>query len=197
MSLMSRIKRFIHNITGDTPEPDQSHAPGERPEETPSGASSELMSIIPLIGGTALISATLVILLLRFTTAAVPRIVTFDVVKYVNAERAIADKMFGKNDPAAVAPSLLEISKKTRAVIREVAGPHTLVVIQQAIVQGQADDITNQVLERLGLPTNVPTSSPVNYALNFAPTEIGHPVFLTPKGQVSTSPLNTNQQGLP
>lgn len=197
MSILSKIKRFIHDITGDTPAAEQDSLNVEEPEHTEQGGVSEFFSMVPLIGGTALISATLVIVLLRLTTVAVPRVVTFDVVKYVNAERAIADKMFGKNDPAAVAPSLLNISKNTREVIREVAGPHTLVVISQAIVQGQADDITDSVLKKLGLPTNVPTANPTDYALNYAPTELGHPVLFKPNTPSMSSITNKNKAGLP
>ena len=196
MSLLSKLKQRIHSWTEDELPVGSKSEVSDEGSVTPA-ENSDLGNILPLIGGTALISAALVIVLLRFTTVAVPRIVTFDVVKYVNAERAMADKMFGKNDVAAIAPSLLNISKHTRAVIREVAGPHTIVVIRQAIVQGQTNDITDAVLSKLGLPTNVPTSDPTKYALDLAPTELSSGSFLKPKAPLLPSTTSPNAAGLP
>lgn len=105
---------------------------------------------------------------------AASHIVTFDPVKLGNAERMVASQMLGsvadqgKNDPALI---LMQASKHTQAVIREVAGPDTIVLVKQAVVQGQVPDITDQVLTRLGLPTKVPTVSLT--VSETAPTTLG------------------------
>lgn len=198
MHPLKQLKGLIHKITGEQDSSLDSDASIASEESTGlKSGGSEFMSSVPVMLGTALLSAAIVIVLLRMTTVATPRVVTFDVVKYVNAERAVASKFFGQNDAAEVAPTLLDISNKTRKVIREVAGPKTLVVISQAIVQGQADDITNKVLKRLGLPTNVPTVNPTRYALDFAPTMIGHEPHLRLALRHAASSHSQNTAGLP
>jgi hypothetical protein len=149
-------------------------------EAAPSGNSSELLSAAPLVLGSALIAATLVLAFLRFTTVAAPPVVVFDIIKYTNAQRAVASRFLGGKNSEEVAPILLAVSKKTRDTIASVAGPGTLVMIRQAVVQGEARDITDEVLKRLGLPTDVPTADPTHRALDIAPTMLGHDPTYSP-----------------
>jgi len=117
---------------------------------------------IPILA-TSILSAAIVMCFLKYSGALVqrpPRIVTFDVIKYENAEKAAALKLMGKDGAGAVAPMLSYASKRLKAAVREAAGPGTLVVLAQAVVQGQKKDITDEVLKTLGLPTNAPTVSP-------------------------------------
>lgn len=124
--------------------------------------------------GAALIAATLVLVVMRYTAIGTPAVVVFDVIKYANAQRAVASRFIVDKEAAnEAAPMLLELSKRTRDVIREAAGPRTLVVLRQAVVQGEMRDITDEVLTRLGLPTDVPTADPSKLVLDIAPTMLG------------------------
>jgi len=156
-----------------------------------------LRAFLPTLLGTALFAATLVLALLRFTTVATPRLVAFDIIKYANAQRAVASRFLGGKSTEEIAPILLEVSKKTRETISEVAGPGALVVIRQAVVQGETRDITDEVLRRLGLPTDVPTADPTRHALDVAPTLLGHsPTFVT--DPIPKEALKSEQsEGLP
>lgn len=104
--------------------------------------------------------------------ASLPAVVTFDTVKYTNATRAVASQ-FLKNDaggePAAI---LLNLPERVRASIGKIAGPGTVVMLKQTVVQGAVEDITDAVLKDLGLPTNVPTQDPTAFALDQAPTQL-------------------------
>lgn len=126
-----------------------------------------------------LLAAALVLALFtvgaRFVPALAPtvgvQVVTFDVLKYTNAQRAVASAFVRKDsDQTQASELLLNLSERTRSAIEEVAGPGTLVVLKQAVVQGQTEDITAEVLERLGLPADVPTSDAAAYQLDVAPT---------------------------
>jgi hypothetical protein len=167
---------------------------GERAEA--SGGSTDWASVIPQLLGASLLAATLVLLVLRFTNMGSPSLVTFDVIKYANAQRAVASKFISDLHAAdQAAPLLLEISKRARAVINEVAGPQTLVVLSQSVVQGQTRDITDEVLTRLGLPTDVPTADPSRLVLDIAPTLLG----AGPRMQLPESdrPAHSSEERLP
>lgn len=101
-----------------------------------------------------------------------PAIVAFDVVRYTNAQRAVASAFLKPNtDPQAVNEILMNLSDRTRKAIQEEAGPNTLVVVKQSVVQGQVKDITEAVLTRLHLPIKeVPTSHGADYVIDLAPT---------------------------
>jgi hypothetical protein len=129
--------------------------------------------LIPQLISSSLIAAALVVMVMRVTGSASPPIVVFDVVKYANAQRALASKFLTGKGVEEVAPLLMDVSKRTRSVIHAVAGPNTVVVIRQAVVQGEMRDITDEVLTRLGLPTNVPTADPTRHVLEMAPTLLG------------------------
>lgn len=153
------------------------------PETAPSGSPAPrpgpLSELLPYLLATALASAALVLAVLHFSgalsraPAGAPAVVTFDVVKYANATRAVASS-FLKNgaggDAGDAGALLLELPERTRATIANVAGAGTLVLVKQGVVQGQGTDITDAVLKALGLPLNVPTQDPTAYELDVAPT---------------------------
>lgn len=118
-------------------------------------------------------------------------VVSFDVMQYANAQRAVASAFLKKNaDVSNANETLLGLSDRTRKAIEEVAGPGTLVVLKQAVVQGQTRDITEEVLKRLGLPTNAPTSDATAYILDVAPTML----MTVPSRRIPT-PIPGESQG--
>ena len=132
-----------------------------------------LRTLLPYLLWTAVITLVIVVGLVRFghlapRTGGPANVVTFDIIRYTNAQRAFASQFLTKKqvDDASL---LMDLSKKTRASIAKYAGANT-VIIKQAVVQGDIPDITDDVLKDLGLPTNVPTQDPASYALDEAPT---------------------------
>jgi hypothetical protein len=103
-------------------------------------------------------------------------IVTFDIIRYTNAQRAFASK-FLTNPAADDSVILMDLSKKTRASITKMAGSST-VILKQSVVQGDIPDITEDVLKDLGLPTNVPTQDPSTYSIDDAPTNFIMPQMI-------------------
>ena len=146
------------------------------------GNTTELAKLLaPFLAMTALAAVIATLLLIRFlpSTNGVDgsvAVVTFDVVKYTNAQRAVASTFLNPRGEVAQANELLlDLSKRTREAIQDVAGPGTLVVVHQVVVQGHARDITDDVLKKLGLPTDVPTADATRYALDVAPTMVLSP----------------------
>lgn len=148
------------------------------PAPTPAEENSEsiLKVLLPYLVVTALVAATLVLAVLKFTgqgagSGAKLNAVVFDVVKLANAQRAIASAMIKQDEAGAEsAQLLLDVSKRTRQAILKVAGPNTLVLVKQAVVSPEMRDITDDVLKELGLPTKVPTQDTMTYLTEFAPT---------------------------
>lgn len=101
-----------------------------------------------------------------------PAIVTFDVVRYMNAQRAVASAfLVPGHDKQAVNELLMGLSDRARDAILTEAGPGAIVLLKQTVVQGQFRDITEGVLGRLSLPVkDVPTSDGIEYVLDHAPT---------------------------
>lgn len=143
-------------------------------EEDSTSSMDLLHTLAPFLIGTVLVSVLVVIALMRFMpgVGAGGSVASFDVIKYTNAQRAVASSFLGKNaDIGGTNEILLNMPARTREAIASVAGPGTLVVIKQAVVQGQTADITDEVLTKLGLPTNVPTADATAYVMdNYAPT---------------------------
>lgn len=138
-------------------------------------------AIAPYLAGTAILVLLVIFAVLRFTNIAgsAGRVdaVTFDVVRFSNAQRAVASAFIKKDQDIAEANDLLlGLSERTRKTIADVAGPNTMVLVKQSVVQGVEVDITEEVLKRLGLPLNVPTSDGAAYALDVAPTMLVRPV---------------------
>jgi hypothetical protein len=85
-----------------------------------------------------------------------PAIVMFDPVRFANAQRAAASILAIRPD-ADTSLTLTQVAKQAESVIREEAHG-AVVLVKQAIVAPQGvPDITDAVLERFGLPSNVPT----------------------------------------
>lgn len=85
-----------------------------------------------------------------------PAIVMFDPVRFTNSQRAAASIM-AVSPNADTSLMLTQVAKQAQLVIREEAHG-AVVVVKQAIVAPEGiPDITDAVLERFGLPLNVPT----------------------------------------
>ncbi len=112
---------------------------------------------LPLMLITILISVLSVILLIRFVPAFQPKasVVSFDVLKLANAQRKLS--LASSLDPNTdILIQLRRVGSKTQQIISEVAGPNTIVVVKQAVVsRANVPDITDEVLKKLDLPTNV------------------------------------------
>lgn len=141
-----------------------------------SGDESILKVLLPYLVVTALLAATLVLAVIKFTgvgggQSGPVNAVVFDVIKLANAQRAIASALLKQDDKAADnAQLLLDVSKRTRSAISKVAGPNTLVLVKQGVVSPEMRDITDEVLTELGLPLQVPTQDTMTYLTDFAPT---------------------------
>lgn len=132
--------------------------------------------LAPYLVLTAFITLLIFTLIFKFTSAGAvkPLIVTFDVIKYTNAQRAVAANFLNKN-PEAISQAneiLLNLPERAKKVIAEKAGPQTLVVLKQSVVQGQYKDITDEVLDQLKLPKNVPTSDSTQYVMDTYATDL-------------------------
>lgn len=100
------------------------------------------------------------------------QVVVFDIIKYTNAQRAVASKLLAgaEADRLDAGAMLLELSRRTRDTIEKVAGPGRVVLVKQAVLIGNAPDITDAVLLDLGLPTDVATVAPSDVIGDTAPT---------------------------
>ena len=162
----------------------------------PEGGASGWAALVAQVLAIALVASCITLLALKFSGLLRPpqvRVVTFDVLKYENAERDAAMKLMGQGGSGSVAPMLSYVSKRLRSAIRQAAGPDTLVVLSQAVVQGQTRDITDQVLKNLGLPTNVPTAAPIKPAA-IAPVTTVPPIkasAASPLGRLINSGAHT------
>lgn len=136
-------------------------------------------ALAPFLAGTVLVAVFVTLLMLRFlpgAAASTGSVVSFDVIKYTNAQRAVASAFLKREgDSSEASALLLNLPDRTREAIRDVAGANTLVVVKQSVVQGTTVDITDAVLKKLGLPSNVPTSDSVQSSLNYAPTMLQTP----------------------
>jgi hypothetical protein len=125
------------------------------------------------------------------------QVVVFDIIKYTNAQRAVASKLLGGSEADRLDSGslLLELSKRTRSAIEKIAGPHRVVLVKQAVIQGDAPDITDAVLADLGLPTNVATVSPSDALGDTAPTwlslAIRHRDLQPRSAQANAAPSNS------
>lgn len=154
--------------------------------------------LAPFLAGTALVAVLAVVLLFRFV--GVPggasvnlNAVTFDVVKFSNAQRAVASAFIKRDSDIAQANDLLlGLSDRTRETIEDVAGRGTVVLVKQSVAQGVERDITDEVLKRLGLPTDLPTNDAAAYTLDVAPT-----MLLRPFSKPQAPSLPTGKDVLP
>lgn len=140
-------------------------------------STKELTKLLaPFLAMTGILTAIAVLVLVKVLAGGSnstigTHVVTFDVVKYTNAQRAVASAFLSKgNDLGSTNELLLNLPERTRKTIADVAGEGTLVLLKQSVVQGQPDDITDAVLAKLGLPAAVPTADVPSFVLDTAPT---------------------------
>lgn len=161
---------------------------------------NELLKLLaPYLAGTAIFTLLIVVLLLRFSPLGAGgggsvNAVTFDIVRFSNAQRAVASAFLKKGaDITEANDLLLGLSDRTRVAIAEIAGPNTIVLVKQSVAQGVTRDITEEVLKKLKLPT-APTSDIVAYTLDVAPTNF----TLPPKApRASNAELLSGRSALP
>jgi hypothetical protein len=160
--------------------------------------TKELFKLLaPFLILTVLVSFLAFVLFLRFSPLSSPQgplnVVTFDIVRYTNAQRAVAAVFLNKGaDQGMAAETLTGLSDRTHTAIMDVAGPGTVVLLKQAVVQGQMRDITSAVLKKLRLPTDVPTSDAAAYAIDIAPT-----MWITPPLRKEPNRLPGEKMGAP
>lgn len=133
--------------------------------------------LAPFFVGAIILSIFLTLLAFKFIPAFkslnAPKVVVFDITKYVNAQRSIASNYL-TNDPSKMAQTnelLMGLSDRTKAAIDKFAGPGTLVMVKQGVVSGEMDDITDKVLNEVGLSVKVPTEDAVRAVLNPVQTQ--------------------------
>lgn len=111
-------------------------------------------------GGALLVAASAVAFHFKAPTTSLnpfrAAIVTFDPVRFANAQRAAASILAIRPD-ADASLTLTQVAKQAEPVIRQEAHG-AVVLIKQAVVAPEGvPDITDAVLNHFGLPTNVPT----------------------------------------
>jgi hypothetical protein len=83
-------------------------------------------------------------------------VVTFDMHKFLNAQRHVADKLLAsKQNEIDVLFMQKEVSRRVKSVIEEIADGAQVMSKQVFVLEGTVPDITDAVLVRLGLPINV------------------------------------------
>jgi len=99
-------------------------------------------------------------------------VVVFDPVRFINAQRAAAS-ILSTQPNADLALTMTQVAKQAEAVILEEADGAVVLVKQAVVVPSNLRDITDDVLNRFNLPTNVPTvtTNPVLSLENVAPTD--------------------------
>ena len=85
-----------------------------------------------------------------------PDLVVFDPVRFTNAQRAAAS-ILAVTPNADIALSLTQVAKQAELVIQQEAHGAVVLVKQAVVAPNGIPDITDAVLERFGLPKDVPT----------------------------------------
>lgn len=138
---------------------------------------------LPMVLFSVLLSIVCILLLQRYVPVFQPRanVVCFDVLKLANAQRKLS-LASNLNPDSDILVQLKRVGTKTQAIISEVAGPNAVVVVKQAIVSQQnIPDITDEVLRKLDLPTNVPSAD-----LSTHPDLIGDPDVAKIKNKIDS-----------
>ena len=103
-----------------------------------------------------------------------PRVVVFDPVKFMNAQRATASILAARPDND-LSFSLTQVAKQAETVILQEARGAVILVKQAVVIPSNLEDITDRVLRRFDLPTDVPTinvsSGAENSSAFVAPTD--------------------------
>ena len=104
-----------------------------------------------------LVSVALSVLLVGHIVSANSGFVTVNLTRIINAQRMLVIRS-SSHDNAGWIAQAGDASKRLKVVIDKVAAGRP-VLISQAVVSGTVD-ITPEVLQRLGLPVNVPDITP-------------------------------------
>ena len=133
------------------------------PSAEPAGAFSRMISSpkAPLAFFGALVLGVLLLLGGKYAgnltlPGLSPRVVVFDPVKFMNSQRA-AVSVLAVRPNSTLEFSIAQVAKQAEAVILEEAKGAIVLVKQAVVVPTSAVDITDRVLVRFGLPTDVPT----------------------------------------
>ncbi|MEL7896526.1 MULTISPECIES: hypothetical protein [Vreelandella] len=135
----------------------------ETDQKIRSRSQHPLERVLPLAGGVlgAMAFAITVIpidLPWASSNAGTPTVVTFDTAKYVNARRAVASELLGDAETRDSAVSTFaRVDNGVRPAILEAANGAMVIVRQASVLDGTIPDITDTVLDGLGLPTDAPT----------------------------------------
>ncbi|MBK3779951.1 hypothetical protein G3A43_06760 [Paraburkholderia aspalathi] len=142
----------------------------------PSGWFARILShrAAPVVAGVVFLAGAALFAARQYIPSiGTPSIVVFDPVKFANAQRAAAS-ILAVSPSADLTLTMTQVAKGAEGVIREEAHG-SIVLVKQAVVTPEGiPDITDAVLKRFGLPTNVPTVStdPTKLSLeSLAPTD--------------------------
>ena len=95
---------------------------------------------------------------LTFSPFVGQRVVVFDPVRFMNAQRAAAS-ILAMRPSADLALTMTQVAKQAEAVIRDKADGALVLIKQSVVLTDGIRDITDEVLLHFGLPTAVPTLS--------------------------------------
>lgn len=83
-------------------------------------------------------------------------IVTFDMHKFLNSQRVVTNELLGKKTGESDILYMQKlVSEQVKPLILEIANGAKVMSKQAFIIDGSVPDITDEVLNRLGLPTDV------------------------------------------
>lgn len=88
--------------------------------------------------------------------------VTFDTAKYITARTEMTSRLLGNNATVKqeAVSVLARVEKSTMDVLKKHANNRVVIVKQAMVLDGQVPDITDAVLNELGLPTSVASVQP-------------------------------------
>lgn len=88
--------------------------------------------------------------------------VTFDTVKFVSSRREMTTRLLGDSEQQKqeAISVLARVDKNTQVVLDKYAKGKIVIVKQALVLDNQVPDITDAVLEELGLPTNITSVAP-------------------------------------
>ena len=93
---------------------------------------------------------------INFQAGNAPRVVLFDPIKFMNAQRAAISVLAARPDNN-LSFTLTQVAKQAESVILEEANGAVILLKQAVVVPRNMEDITDKVLLRFDLPTDVPT----------------------------------------
>ncbi|WP_273455829.1 hypothetical protein [Nevskia ramosa] len=150
------------------------------PPQPPASRLKQLLpGLLALLIAVVLIAGCVLIIKRISAGSGAPEIVVVDVSKIVNAQRAAIG-----DDPVDGRLASLRASKTADQVIRQIAGPNTIVLVKQAIVaadEGLIRDITMDVIRELSLPVDAKDTLTLPPLTGHAYTEQGQTLLKAEK----------------